>query len=413
MDGKGKPLRSSPDPQPAESESEPQVAHVSLIQASSIPSRKCRFLSSPGDQLLFESRSTQLQPLGLSAINSLVTLSEERTVLIPVQNFEKCTVDLPSDVDLGVVEPFDEICNAPDSVSSSMCARVLVDGPGCHEKERPSRLLNMLDLSKNDCSGEQLDTLKALLSQHTDIFEMDSSELGHSNVVQHMINTGDSTPIKQHPYRTPIVQRERIAQLIKQMEGQGIVKPSCSPWASPVVLVPKKDGSTRFCVDYRRLNAVTKKDVYPLPRIDDILDTLGRAKYFTTLDLSAGYWQVELDPESQAKTAFTSHCGLYEFTRMPFGLCNAPATFQRLMQVVLAGLEWDCCFVYIDDILVASQSFEEHMRHLQLVFERLRQAGLRLKPKKCFFLRERESTLSGVCDIQTWNSGRSVKNRQG
>ena len=406
VDGKGKPLRSSPDPQPElefESKSEFKVAHVSLIQASSIPSRKCRFLKakvsgecSPGDQLLFEPRSTQLQPLGLSAIDSLVTLSDEKTVLIPVQNFGKCTVDLPSDIELGVVEPFEATHNPPDSVPPSMCARVLVDGPGYYEKERPRRLLNMLDLSESDCTSDQLDTLKALLSQHTDIFEMDSSELGHSNVVQHMIDTGDNASIKQHPYRTPIVQRDRIAQLIKQMEEQGIVRPSCSPWASPVVLVPKKDGSTRFCVDYRHLNTVTKKDVYPLPRIDDILDTLGRAKYFTTLDLSAGYWQVELDPESQAKTAFTSHRGLYEFTRMPFGLCNAPATFQRLMQVVLAGLEWDCCFVYIDDILIASQSFEEHMHHLQLVFERLRQAGLRLKPKKCLFLRERVPYLGFV-----------------
>ena len=147
-----------------------------------------------------------------------------------------------------------------------------------------------------------------------------------------------------------------------------IVKPSCTHWVSPIVLVPKKDGTTRFCVDYRRLNQVTRKDVYPLPRIDDIIDTLAQAKCFSTLDLSAGYWQVALDTESQSKTAFTTHCGLYEFTRMPFGLCNAPATFQRLMQLVLAGLEWDCCFVYLDDILIASKSFDEHLRHLQLVF---------------------------------------------
>lgn len=121
----------------------------------------------------------------------------------------------------------------------------------------------------------------------------------------------------------------------------GIIRPWMSLWASPVVLVPK---------NYRRLNALTKKDVYPLPRIDDILDTLGKLKYFSSLDLASGYWQVELDEESRQKSAFITHCGLYEFIRMPFGLCNAPATFQRLMQTVLSGLEWDPCFSYIDDI---------------------------------------------------------------
>lgn len=272
------------------------------------------------------------------------------------------------------LEPFSE-SQISNQVHNATCAKVLVDGPGYHEKDRSTRLMNMLDLSKCDCSIEQLGSLNVLLSEHSDVFELDRSELGYSALVQHQIDTGDSAPIKQQPYRTPIVQRDRIARLIKEMQQQGIVKPSSSPWASPVVLVPKKDGSTRFCVDYRQLNRVTKKDVYPLPRIDDILDTLAQAKYFITLDLSTGYWQVGLDPTSQSKTAFTTHCGLYEFTCMPFGLCNAPATFQRLMQVVLCGLEWKCCFVYIDDILIASKSFEEHLSHLNLVFERLRKAG--------------------------------------
>ena len=158
-----------------------------------------------------------------------------------------------------------------------------------------------------------------------------------------------------------------------------------SPWASPIVLVPKKDGTYRFCVDFRRLNAVTKKDVYPLPHIDDILDTLGESRFFSSLDLASGYWQVELDPDSRQKSAFTTFCGLFEFVRMPFGL-RQPLFNACLMQKVLAGLEWRTCFVYLDDILVAFRSFEEHVQHLREVFTRLRDAGLRLKPHKCSLL---------------------------
>ena len=184
--------------------------------------------------------------------------------------------------------------------------------------------------------------------------------------------------------------------MVKDMLEKGVIRPSASAWASPIVLVPKRDGSLRFCVDYRKVNSITKKDVYPLPRIDDILDTLSEARYFSTLDLASGFWQIEMDPATREKSAFVTHCGLHEFVRMPFGLCNAPATFQRLMQVVLAGLEWKCCFVYLDDILVCSKTFEEHMEHLRLVFERLRRAGLTLKPKKCCFLREEVQYLGHV-----------------
>ena len=141
-------------------------------------------------------------------------------------------------------------------------------------------------------------------------------------------------------------------------------------------------------MDYRRINAVTKKDVYPLPRVDDILDTLVKAKFFSTLDLVSGYWQIEMDPATRDKSAFTTHCGLFEFLRMPFGLCNSPATFQRLMQAILVGLERKICYVYLDDILIFSETWQEHLSHLQEVINQFREAGLTLKPVKCLFLRE-------------------------
>ena len=191
-----------------------------------------------------------------------------------------------------------------------------------------------------------LDKLKEVLAESTDVFVLDDSELGCTSLVQHSIDTGDHKPVKQQPYRTPVVYREKIETMVDEMQEQGVVKPS-SPWASPIVLVPKKDGSLCFCVDLRRSNSITRKDVYPLPRVEDILDTLGEAKYFISLDLASGYWQVELDQNARAKSAFTTHHGLFEFVRMPFGLCNMPTTFQRLMQAVQSGLEHSYCFPYL------------------------------------------------------------------
>ncbi len=170
--------------------------------------------------------------------------------------------------------------------------------------------------------------------------------------------------------------------MIDEMLRADVIQESSSPWASPIVLVRKKDGSLRFCVDYRRLNAVTRKDVYPLPRIDDLLDQLSGMKVFSTLDARTGYWQIKMEEKSKEKTAFVTMEGLYEFRVMPFGLCNAPATFQRLMQRALSGLSF--CNVFIDDTVVFSDSVESHLGYLKQVFDRLR-IGLKLHPQKCRF----------------------------
>ena len=175
-----------------------------------------------------------------------------------------------------------------------------------------------------------------------------------------------------------------------------MIEPSNSPWASPVVLVQKKDGSLRYCIDYRKLNAVTRKDSYPLPRIDDSLDTLKNAKYFTTLDLASGYWQIELTDDAKEKSAFCTTSGLYQFRVMPFGLTNAPATFQRLMERVLAGLQWRICLVYIDDIIIFSATVDDHLQQLDEVFGRLKAAGLKLKPKKCHLFQQKVQYLGHI-----------------
>jgi len=169
------------------------------------------------------------------------------------------------------------------------------------------------------------------------------------------------------------------------MLDAGFIRESNSEYASGVVVVEKKGGELRFCVDYRDLNKKTKKDSYPLPRIDDILETLQGSQWFSSLDLASGYWQVEMKPEDIPKTAFITHHGLFEFTVMPFGLTNAPGTFQRLMDKVLRDELWKSVVVYLDDVNIFSKTWEEHLKHLENVFERIKKAGLKLSPKKCQF----------------------------
>ena len=180
------------------------------------------------------------------------------------------------------------------------------------------------------------------------------------------------------------------------MERQGVIERSTSAWSSPVVLVTKKDGTTRFCVDYRKLNDITQKDSYPLPRIDDTIDALSGAQWFSTLDLKSGYWQVPLEEDAKEKTAFSTGTGLWQFTVMPFGLCNAPATFERLMEQVLSGLPTSIALLYLDDILVPGRTFNQQIENLRTVFQRLKSARLKLNPKKCILFRKEVKYLGHV-----------------
>ena len=228
--------------------------------------------------------------------------------------------------------------------------------------------------------------LENLLQNYENVFASDLKELGSTSLVEHRIETGDAQPIKQLPRRLPNTLKPVVEGQVKEMLENEIIRPSQSPWASPIVLVQKKDGTWRFCVDYRKLNDVTIKVAFPIPQINDLIDTLSGQQYFTTLDMISGYWQVKVDENSKEKTAFTIPGGQHlEFNRLAFGLANAVPTFQRLMQRVLEGLTPKKCLVYLDDILVTGRDFEEHLRNLEEVLQAIQEAGLKLKPSKCVF----------------------------
>ena len=273
----------------------------------------------------------------------------------------------------------------------------------CQQKSMDWELLRMLEdeyidepKEPPDLTKEQQSQLDQLLEEYQDIIAKDDDLPGHTNVVQHNIITDNTLPIKQRPYHLSPTEHEFVGKEIDHMIQQGIVQPSSSPWASPIVLVKKKNGKTRFCVDYRKLNKITKRDAYPLPRIDEILDSLGNAKYFTSLDLASGYWQVEMNESDKEKTAFVTKQGIFEFNVMPFGLTNAPATFQRLMDRILYDIKDKYVLVYLDDINIYSTTFEEHMQHLQEVMERFRQANLKLNLEKCQFCKKELAFLGHV-----------------
>ena len=239
----------------------------------------------------------------------------------------------------------------------------------------------------------QQQQLNDLFKEFSNVFSQGEDNLGCTPLLEHTIET-HRPPLRQ-PYRrqNPAVRWEEMGQ-VQQMLASNIIRPSNSPWASPVVMVKKKDGSLRFCVNFRQLNAATVKDAHPLPRIDNLLDTLHGVRWFSTLDLKSGYWQVPIMERDKEKTEFRTSSGqLYEFNQVPFGLCNAPATFSRLMDCVLSGLHWETCLFYLDDIIIFSSTWEEHLARLRQVFERLRHADLKLGAEKCGFAAKEVSYL--------------------
>lgn len=248
-------------------------------------------------------------------------------------------------------------------------------------------------LRTNHLNEEENNLITNLCLEFSDIFYLEGDVLTFTNEIKHSIDTNNAKPIFTKSYRYPHIHKEEVKSQINNMLDQGIIRPSISPWSSPVWVVPKKlDASGkpkwRVVIDYRKLNELSVGDKYPLPNISDLLDQLGKCQYFTTLDLASGFHQIEINPNDIPKTAFSVENGHYEFVRMPFGLKNAPSTFQRVMDNILLGIQNERCLVYMDDIIVYSPTIHEHITRLTEVFKRLRKANLKIQPDKCEFLRK-------------------------
>lgn len=241
----------------------------------------------------------------------------------------------------------------------------------------------------NNLSEIEKEQLLNLINEYRDCFATSLSELGCTSVATMEIELKDATPVVYRPYRLSHTERAEVRIMIDDLLRHNIIRESSSPYASPIIMVKKKTGDKRLCVDYRALNRKTVKQHYPMPRIEDQIDRLSGNVYFNTLDLASGYYQIPISDESKSKTAFVTPDGQFEFNRMPFGLANAPAVFQKSINMVLGNVRFDTALAYMDDILVPSKTFEQGMARLRVVFEKLRQAGLTLKPQKCYFFKQK------------------------
>ena len=266
------------------------------------------------------------------------------------------------------------------------------------QPEWENEVLALEDLNVNpNLSSEQRTSVKNVLREHSRLFR---KAKGKTHLIEHRIETGSAPPINCNPYRVSHKEREVVREHVKSMLESDVIEPSNSPWSSPVVLAPKADGSLRFCIDYRRVNAVVTKDVYPLPVMDDILTYLSGARFFSSMDLEWGFWQIPVAEEHRHKTAFVTTDGLFQFKRLPFGLHTSPPNFQRLMDRVLTGLKWEQCLCYLDDILVFAYTLEEHNQRLGRVLQAIGDAGMTLNPKKCLFATDKVVFLGYEVDWQ-------------
>ena len=345
----------------------------------------------------------------LQMANTLVNLNEASTSKVRILNPFPTAISIKQDAVIGSAEPIDGVPlvisskeDINEEENQTMVRRVKFFSEGTQppisnitvrktqvaNPEVPSHLTTLYNETTKELSDNQKQRVAQLLHRFKDSFSRDEWDLGLTHLTSHAIKTEGAEPVKQPPRRVPMAYAADEKKAIEDLMAKGVIRESTSPWASPIVLVKKKDGGVRPCVDYRKVNELVKPDGFPLPRIQDCLDAVAGSQLFSTFDLTSGYFQIPLKQEDIPKSAFVCKYGHFEMTRMPFGLNNAASTFQRTMEMALRGLQWITCLIYIDDVIVFGKTFEEHLARVEEVLERIQAAGLKLKPEKCRMLQK-------------------------
>ena len=333
----------------------------------------------------WSTKPTVIQP-GVYAARTLTPDDRLEEVPVRIMNVHPEPHTLRADAVVSELEQIEQVNPVVETSESSFTGAEAV----------PAYVEQLVSGVDHSVPGNQVARLRRFLMQNRKVFSEDERDLGSTSVMQHRIRTQGAQPIRQPLRKFPPAHVQAISEHVDNMLEQRVIEPACSPWDSNVVLVRKKDGTFRCCVDYRQLNSVTVKDAYPLPKVSDSLDAMSGAEFFSVFDMRSSYHQVQVQESDRDKTAFICPRGQFRFRMMPFGLCNAPGTFQRLMDLILSGLNLEICLVYLDDIIIFSQTLEEHFERLETVFHRLVQAGLKLKPEKCVLLQKSVKFLGHV-----------------
>ena len=334
-------------------------------------------------------------PNGVYVLKTYTELKDRsRNVSVVLQNLTSKTIHLAPGRCIARVAAANEV---PEAVPSPELVKDLEEAL---PKEAPKLTIEeqqklLMELLRQDGGLEQLKEwppelalkFERMLMEHHHIFSLDKNEIGCTDTAEHIIELMDDKPFKERFQQIAPPLLEEVRENLQDMLDGAAIRQSKSPWCNAIVLVHKKDGTLRFCIDFRRLNARTKKDSFPLPRMQETMESMVGARFFSSMDLKSGFWQVRMSEKSQQYTTFTvGSLGVYKFLRMPYGLCSAPATFQRLMQNCLGKLNLTYGLVYLDDVIVYSKMEEDYLCRLQAVFERFHEHGLKLKPSKCSFL---------------------------